>query len=681
MWRMKNLNESTSKKKLALMIGGAILLVIVMVVGTIFYFWNGTQKHEREANKVAKEFTAAFKKQDFAKMSQLVTTNSLKKANYTTDSLEDKYNAIFEGIGAKNLKVTNVKVTEVKGKEDFKLSYTLNMETDLGKFHEESYQTTLKPAGDSYLIDWTAHLIFPEMEATDKISSTTTPGERGLIVDRNGLPMAILASHPEMGIIPKELGEGAERKANLEAISKKFDVPVETLESKISADWVKPELYVPIKGLLTVDTPVVKGVQYSSKTLRSYPLNEAAAHLIGYVGEVSAEDIKKDDSLNVGDIIGKSGLEATFEKRLRGKNGGRIVINDQDGNLKKVLQEAEKKDGETIKLTIDSKLQQQAYDQLKGTNASAVIMNPQDGSLLTLVSTPSYDANLMTAGISSKDYDAYANDKNLPFLARYASGYAPGSTFKTITAGIGLDAGVTKVDKTREISGLKWQKDASWGNYFVTRVSDVSPVTMNQALIYSDNIYFAQEGLEMGKKTFEAGLNKFIFGEKLDLPIAMDPAQVSNKAGLNTDILLADTAYGQGQLLMNPIQQAVSYSPFADKGMIQYPKLTEEQKTVQSKQAITPESAESVRNAMIQVVEDPNGTARSLAIPGHKIAAKTGTAELKQEQDVKGEENGFLLAIDADQNSYLMVAMMEGQSSHLVIDKMKPVLESIYAGE
>lgn len=112
-----------------------------------------------------------------------------------------------------------------------------------------------------------------------------------------------------------------------------------------------------------------------------------------------------------------------------------------------------------------------------------------------------------------------------------------------------------------------------------------------------------------------------------------------------------------------------------------YPKLTADQKTAKSKQAITPESAAIVKNALIQVVDDPNGTARTLAIPGHKIAAKTGTAELKQEQDTKGDENGFLLAIDADNASYLMVAMIEGKSSHVVIEKMKPVLESIYAGQ
>lgn len=669
------------KNKTVLMIIASILLVIAMVGGTFYYKWNNSQKSDRAALETGKNFTKALEKQDFKKLSQLVTSESLKKVDYTKESLVDKYTVIFDGINASKLKISDLSVTPIENKPEFKLTYTLNMQTNLGKFDEEKYEAILVPNGENFLVEWTAQLIFPEMEATDKINITSTFGKRGSIVDRNGNPLAYLAQYPEVGMIPGELGSGADKAANLKAISEQFDVSVESLENSLTAEWVKPNIFVPIKVLPNGETPVMTGIQYASKDMRSYPLNQAAAHLIGYVGEVSAEDIEKDPNLNVGDTIGKAGLEATFEKRLRGKNGGRIVMNDQDGNLKKVLQESEKTDGETISLTIDSKLQQQAFDQLNGEKSSAVIMNPQDGSLLALVSTPSYDANLMATGISSKEYDAYANDPNLPFLARYASGYAPGSTFKAITAGIGLDAGVTKENKEREISGLKWQKNSSWGNYFVTRVSDVSPVNMDQALIYSDNIYFAQEGLEMGKKTFEAGLNKFIFGEKFDLPLAMDPAQIANKKGLNTDILLADTAYGQGQLLLNPIQQAVSYSPFADDGMIMYPKLTADQKTAKSKQAITPESAAIVKNALIQVVDDPNGTARTLAIPGHKIAAKTGTAELKQEQDTKGDENGFLLAIDADNASYLMVAMIEGKSSHVVIEKMKPVLESIYAGQ
>lgn len=125
-------------------------------------------------------------------------------------------------------------------------------------------------------------------------------------------------------------------------------------------------------------------------------------------------------------------------------------------------------------------------------------------------SSPSFDPNKMTNGISQSEYEAYSNDKNQPFMSRFANGYAPGSTFKTITAAIGLDAGTLNPNEELAINGLKWQKDSSWGSYQVTRVSDVSPVNLRTALVYSDNIYMAQETLKMGEKTFRDGLNKFI---------------------------------------------------------------------------------------------------------------------------------------------------------------------------
>lgn len=190
----------------------------------------------------------------------------------------------------------------------------------------------------------------------------------------------------------------------------------------------------------------------------------------------------------------------------------------------------------------------------------------------------------MANGISQKEYDAYNNNKDLPFTARFATGYAPGSTFKTITGAIGLDAGTLKPDEELEINGLKWQKDKSWGGYFATRVKEASPVNLRTALVNSDNIYFAQQTLRMGEDKFRAGLNKFIFGEELDLPIAMTPAQISNEDKFNSEILLADTGYGQGQLLISPIQQATMYSVFQNNGTLVYPKLVLDKETKKKRQ-------------------------------------------------------------------------------------------------
>ena len=176
----------------------------------------------------------------------------------------------------------------------------------------------------------------------------------------------------------------------------------------------------------------------------------------------SAPKILKNPELSENDSIGKSGLEAAFDEKLRGKAGVSIDIVDSTGNSKKTLLKTEKVDSADITLTIDSEAQKIAYDSLEGKPATAVISSPKTGELLVATGAPSYNPNKMVLGISEEDYKAYADDPNLPFMARFVNRYAPGSTFKTITAAIGLDAGKITTTEERAIDGLKWQKDASW---------------------------------------------------------------------------------------------------------------------------------------------------------------------------------------------------------------------------
>lgn len=165
----------------------------------------------------------------------------------------------------------------------------------------------------------------------------------------------------------------------------------------------------------------------------------------------------------------------------------------------------------------------------------------------------------------------------------------------------------------------------------------------------------------MGEKTFRAGLNKFVFGKDLDLPIAMEKAQISSKDSFDSEILLADTGYGQGQLLLNPIQQITAYSVFPNKGTMVYPKLIADKETKDTKDVIRASSAETITNDMQAVVSDENGTAHSLAALNIPLAAKTGTAEIKQKQDEKGQENSFLYAFDAEKQNYSVVEFLENK--------------------
>ncbi|MEK4947701.1 penicillin-binding protein PBP4(5) [Carnobacterium sp. FSL W8-0810] len=681
---MKNTRKKSEKKRPLWLLIAIIVAVLALIgVGIIGYSIWAEARDEKAAMEVAASFITALEKQDYTAMSQLVSEESLTVIDYTKESMAERYETVYGGVGAAELNVSdNTTVTQEEGADHYDLSYTVNMETALGTLDEKKYETTLSKTDDGYKVDWNTHLIFPDMEPTDKVSLTTTVGERGDILDKNGSPLATEGTSWQAGMQPSALGEGDQRTTNLEKIAETYDVTVEELESLLEQGWVTPDSFVPFKGMpQDAELPQVTGVVYQEVTARTYPLNEAAAHLIGYVGEVSAEDIEKDPTLRTGDVIGKSGLEATYDERLRGQKGGRIEILTDDGELKMVLQETEVQNGEDITLTINAEIQQAAYDQLTGQSGSAVFMNPTDGSLLALVSTPSYDANLMSSGISSEQYQAYVNDPMSPFLARYAAGYAPGSTFKVVTAGIGLDAGTIIPEETQEISGLSWQKDESWADYKVTRVKDVASVNLADAFAYSDNIYFARQALDMGRDTYEAGLKQYIFGEDLKLPIAMNPAQISNSGTLDSEGMLADTAFGQGELLLSPIQQAVTYTPFANNGKLVYPKLTADQETAETKQPVTPESAAIVKEDLVQTVQKEYGSSHKLAVIDQKTAAKTGTAETR-ESETEGEDaetNGFLMAFDAENSSYLMVAMIEGESSGAVIDKMLPVLEKMEA--
>ncbi|MER2132148.1 MAG: penicillin-binding transpeptidase domain-containing protein [Carnobacterium inhibens] len=681
---MKNTRKKSEKKRPLWLLIAIIVAVLALIgVGIIGYSIWAEARDEKAAMEVADSFITALEEQDYTAMSQLISEESLTAIDYTKESMAERYETVYGGVGAAELNASDdITVTQDEGADHYDLSYTVNMETALGTLDEKKYETTLSKTDDGYKVDWNTHLIFPDMEPTDKVSLTTTVGERGDILDKNGSPLATEGTSWQAGMQPSALGEGDQRTTNLEKIAETYDVTVEELESLLEQGWVTPDSFVPFKGMpQDAELPQVTGVVYQKVTARTYPLNEAAAHLIGYVGEVSAEDIEKDPTLRTGDVIGKSGLEATYDERLRGQKGGRIEILTDDSELKMVLQETEVQNGEDITLTINAEIQQAAYDQLTGQSGSAVFMNPTDGSLLALVSTPSYDANLMSSGISSEQYQAYVNDPMSPFLARYAAGYAPGSTFKVVTAGIGLDAGTIIPEETQEISGLSWQKDESWGDYKVTRVKDVASVNLADAFAYSDNIYFARQALDMGRDTYEAGLKQYIFGEDLKLPIAMNPAQISNSGTLDSEGMLADTAFGQGELLLSPIQQAVTYTPFANNGKLVYPKLTADQETAETKQPVTPESAAIVKEDLVQTVQKEYGSSHKLAVIDQKTAAKTGTAETR-ESETEGEDaetNGFLMAFDAENSSYLMVAMIEGESSGAVIDKMLPVLEKMEA--
>lgn len=314
-------------------------------------------------------------------------------------------------------------------------------------------------------------------------------------------------------------------------------------------------------------------------------------------------------------------------------------------------------------------------------------MNPYTGEILALVNTPSYDDNDFILGMSEETWAGLNEDERKPMLNRFRQRFAPGSSFKPITGVIGLTTGALTPDENfgEDAAGLSWRKDAGWGGYYVTTLHGYSPVNLKNAYIYSDNIYFARAALKIGKDDFMAGLNRLGFNQKLPFEISVAESQYSNTDQIETEIQLADSGYGQGQVLVNPIHLASLYTMYPNRGKVLKPYLVYKdtpEPEVWIEDACSPETAEIVEDGMKAVISSEHGTGHAAMRSDITLAGKTGTAEIKaSKEDTSGTELGWFAVYTADadiQKPVLMVSMVEdvknAGGSGLVVRKSRDVL-------
>ena len=424
-----------------------------------------------------------------------------------------------------------------------------------------------------------------------------------------------------------------------------------------------------------------------TKTNREYPYKDITAHITGYVQGITAEELesKAEKGYNAHSIIGKTGLEQVYEERLKGKDGLKIYIEDNNGNIVKTIAETKGNDGEDIKLTIDINLQTKLYEKIKNDKGFFVVMNPQTGEILALVSTPSYDPNKFVTGMTNDEWNSISTNEAKPLFTRFISTWCPGSTFKPITGAIGLTTENLSEDDEFNYSGLAWQKDSSWGDHKITTLTAYSgKKNLKNALIHSDNIYFAQAALKIGEKIFTEGLDKIKFNEDIDFELDTNKSTYSNSERIEREATLADSGYGQGQLLVNPIHMASIYSAFVNEGnmvkpYIEYKENREKEYLV--KNAFSKEAANIIREDLIQVVESPTGTAHDLKVNGVKLAGKTGTAELKASKEEKGKTLGWFNCFTVDEEldkSMLIVSMVEDGGSNGGSRYLKKIIRTLF---
>lgn len=630
--------------------------------------------------ELLKNYMACIGTGDYEKMYGMIHSD----AGISKEDFISRNKNIYKGIEAVNIKV------EIDGKQGDTVSYRTTMDTMAGPV-SFSNQAAFKKYDGIYKLEWKSNLIFPNLNDEDKVRVKTSKGERGSILDRNGIMLAGKDKVYSVGLVPGKMVPET-RDKDIEKLAGLLNMTVEAINKKLSEKWVKDDLFVPLKNISYTDEEkqaellTIKGVGLKTEKDRVYKLGEKAAHLTGYIHNISKEELDQHpgQGYNADSKIGKVGLESLLESRIRGVDGCKIYIEGKDSNEIVVLAERKVVNGKDVTLAIDSALQEKLYDQMKDEKGVALAMNPKTGEVLALVSTPSYDPNDFILGVTEEKWAVYNNEETRPMFNRFKATYVPGSSFKPITAAVGLSEGSFSAKDDFGPSGRAWQKDESWKDYQVTTLKQYSgPANVQNALIYSDNIYFAKAAVKIGGEAFAEGLKSIGFGEDVPFEFGLSPSTFGAKLAFTDEVDLATSGYGQGKVLVNPLYMASVYTAFANEGSMVAPHLEKGKETqVWKKNAFSKDAARMVKNALVQVIENPGGTAHSFKTDGLKMAGKTGTAEIKKSQaDTEGTEIGWFVAFPADDNQdkqYLVLAMVEDVKgrggSHFVI----PIVNAMF---
>lgn len=673
-------------KKVIITIIIILVLVVAIAGGVTAYFFLNQVKEKPE--DIWQQYISLITEQKYDEMYNMLTDSS--KQQISQEDFVSRNKNIYEGIDMANLNVQISNIVEQEDKKTVKIYYTETMETSAGNIDFDNSVSLVLNDEKHYEIEWSHSLIFPQLSSTDKVRVKTIEAERGEIYDKNGVLLAGKGEISSVGIVPGKLGEN--RDSSIEQIANLLGISVDSINKSLSASWVKDDTFVPIKSVEKNQSDLknqllqIPGIKITTQSSRVYPLGEAAAHLVGYVQTVTAEDLEnnKGKGYTSTSVIGKAGLEKQYEERLKGTNGLEIYIEDEEGNRKAEIAKIEVQNGERINLTIDSTIQSKLYEELKNDAGFFVVMEPNTGALLALVSTPSYNPNKFVLGMTTDEWNEINNNEMKPMYVRYQQRYIPGSTFKPITGAIGLSTNSLSADDTFSYSGLSWKKDG-WGEFDITTLTAYSgPKNLRNALIHSDNIYFAQAALQIGKTNFTSGLDKILFNQDLNLEISTAKSQYSNSEDIENEKVLADSGYGQGELLVNPIHMVSIYSAFANDGNMVKPylEIKENQETEYLvENAFTAEAANTIKEDLIQVVEDAEGTAHDMKVSGRTIAGKTGTAELKGSKDAEADVLSWFDCFTADSNGnqLLVISMVENGrdlgGSHYLIPKIKTLFQ------
>mgnify|MGYP000951838344 FL=1 len=521
-----------------------------------------------------------------------------------------------------------------------------------------------------FYLQVTQHNEFSGQASSNRITLIPTPPVRGEIVDINGVPLAKNYPVFSLEVIPSRI-EGKMEDV-IEALKKYVDItPTDLKRFKKYRESYRKFENIPLKLRLTdeeaarlsVHLREFKGVEVNSRTFREYPYGKLTSHFLGYIGRISDKDkeMLEEEGLTAlyrgSTHIGKSGLEKYYEHQLHGIPGYQEVEKDAYGNIVRVLKNVPSKMGQTLRLGMDIRMQQEADRILGDRRGALVAINPQDGTVLAFVSKPSFDPNLFIDGIDSDTWKMLNDDWKKPLINRVTQGlYPPGSTFKPFMGMALLESGKITQNTIVPAPGA-WSIPGSRHIFRDSVRSGHGSANLSKAIQVSSDTFFYRLGYEMGIDKASPYLAQFGFGQKtgIDLPSeytgvlpsrewkakrfakSSDPTAKEWRAGE-----MVSVSIGQGYNAYTPLQMAHATASLANNGVVYQPHLVKEVLDFGARKItrINPnperqipfkaDNFEYVKRAMEKVLK-PGGTAHRIGGGlTYTMGGKTGTAQVVQ---------------------------------------------------
>lgn len=521
-----------------------------------------------------------------------------------------------------------------------------------------------------FYLQVTQHNEFSGQASSNRITLIPTPPVRGEIVDINGVPLAKNYPVFSLEVIPSRI-EGKMEDV-IEALKKYVDItPTDLKRFKKYRESYRKFENIPLKLRLTdeeaarlsVHLREFKGVEVNSRTFREYPYGKLTSHFLGYIGRISDKDkeMLEEEGLTAlyrgSTHIGKSGLEKYYEHQLHGIPGYQEVEKDAYGNIVRVLKNVPSKMGQTLRLGMDIRMQQEADRILGDRRGALVAINPQDGTVLAFVSKPSFDPNLFIDGIDNDTWKMLNDDWKKPLINRVTQGlYPPGSTFKPFMGMALLESGKITQNTIVPAPGA-WSIPGSRHIFRDSVRSGHGSANLSKAIQVSSDTFFYRLGYEMGIDKASPYLAQFGFGQKtgIDLPSeyvgvlpsrewkakrfakSSDPTAKEWRAGE-----MVSVSIGQGYNAYTPLQMAHATASLANNGVVHQPHLVKEVLDFGARKItrINPnperqipfktDNFEYVKRAMEKVLK-PGGTAHRIGGGlTYTMGGKTGTAQVVQ---------------------------------------------------